>query len=450
MRASTEALNEAERVTKREIRHSHYAQPELVENLLLALEVGSLAISHSSLSIDPVLNLIQFAKKKKWLCAWGPELIDETHRLSNTVLPICIEHKKTDLYRQYDREEEFEISGDEVVDYLSDEKQQWDRIILREIDDEIFELLHLHPCEELHLDFELGELEREDFAQIAKCKDLRLLDLYCNRYDPEDIRLLEPLPHLEKIIYGLSDEAFTCLDALQRFPHLTMLQMNASNEADPEDPEYPFEDFCLTDALSYIRERAETTRHLHISITVGPIAFATIGQFKHVESIFIADICALSYTGFDLYLLFMSPSIQQSVRHLHFNCIKFDKEALSYLAKFKNLRTIDFRGLGVSTRHVCRIIHTNADHLRTLIVSDCSKVRHGLLEAIASCKSLRDIDISGTGVTKEAIEKYKEAKRPFWQVISYRPPRHPPKADACSSESSDEDAEGRSSQNANE
>ena len=430
-------MNEAQRVTKREIRQSHYAQPALVEDLLIALEVGSKTNAEGFLSIDSILNLIQFAKKKKWLCPWGPELVDETHRLMHTMPPVCIQRKDR---REWMRN----ISAAKIHDLLSDEKQQWDRITLRSYYDDSLDFLHLHPCEELRLLGGFDVIEREDFEAIVKCTSLRLIDLDYGDFNPEDLRLLESLPNLEKIV-SRGGHAMCVFDFLEHFQHLTMLQLSTADSRLNDDmcsPVYPFVAGEVSDALSYISARNDTIRHLHLSTIVGPIAFTALGLLKNVESIFLEDVKGLMGDDFDIYFLFMSPNMQQSVRHLYFHCTRFDKKSLSHLAKFRNLQSIYFDALGLSTKHVCRIIRASADTLRSVTIAGCSKVGDALLEAIAGCKRLRNIDILETGVTVEAIEKYKEAKRPFWQVLTYKARRYAPRDTDSSISSSD--AEGSS------
>ena len=84
------------RISQKEFCDSHQANPALVESLLLAANLGTENLYQSTqriLTIEGILSLTIFSKKKKWLCSWGPELIDETHRLSNFSVPIIIEQK---------------------------------------------------------------------------------------------------------------------------------------------------------------------------------------------------------------------------------------------------------------------------------------------------------------------------------------------------------------------
>ena len=407
-----------ESTTKQDLLQRHHAQPDLVESNLLVSELGKQSSAPSFDSMKGILNLTQFCSKKKWLCPYGPELVDETHRLTNYVAPLCIDEKRFELFFQPNNMGE-SLSDADIIEFLKDEKQQWDRIILPTYNPEFFEYLYLHPCEELRLSYSREGLSREDILNISKCTSLRVIDIHTHDVDPDDVRMLQKLPHLEKLMYA-SGDAWACFDVLNEVPHLNFLQIEGSSDCALDSPAFPFENESLVEALAFINLRKEATRHLRISITRGPIVFATLGQFEHVESIFIEDINALFYNGFDLYILFMSPHIQKSVRHLHFNTIQLDERALSHIAKFKNLRSIDFGGLEITTEQMVAIIHASADHLQSLTIKGCENVGDGLLGAISSCKRLRKAYIAQTAVSCEVVEAYIKAKQPNWGTLEYK------------------------------
>ena len=372
----------------------------------------------SPLNISP-LSITQFAVKKKWMCDYGADVIDETHRLSNIVAPLCIEEKSYELYRQSGGTWD-SISDEEIIKLLSDETQQWDRIILPVYNPKFFKFIHLHPCEELRFGFDSEELSYEDSLHIAKCKDLRLIDVGFNDVEAEDVQALKQLPNLSKIIYHGSGDLLKCFKVLQEFPHLDLLQIYGSDDCDLESPAFPFKDEDLHTALSYLSSKKHTTRHLHITITIGPVVLAALGQFTEIQSLYIEDVSALLYTGFDLYLLFMSTNLQKSVRHLHLHNITFDEDALSHLAKFHNLVSIDCNGLNVSTEDLKAIIRANADRLQSLTIVKCRHVGDGLLDAISICEKLGWANISGTAVSARAIDIYRKAKRPNWGNLQYK------------------------------
>ena len=241
-----------QRMTEHELSNSHNALPVFVESLFLAAELGHSSLSRNTesiLSIENILSLTQFSKKKKWLCTWGPEFIDETHRISNTHPPICIEQKG----RKLSSAGSYVLCKD-FFKLLSDPTQRWERIFLPEYHPDYLELLHLHPCEELRLTFDLDDhsaLTREELEKIARCKTLRLLDMERCKARPDDIVALQKLPKLEKVISSRVQDAFGCLKSLAQLPQTNSIQINSGGfRCSSASPAYPFQDHALADALT--------------------------------------------------------------------------------------------------------------------------------------------------------------------------------------------------------
>ena len=418
-----------QRITERELCDSQNDQPVLVESLFLAAECGPATLStntESILSIEGILSLTQFAKKKKWLCTWGesPEYIDETHRVSNIFQPICIEQKYTKIgresnYTRHDRPFE------EFFPLLSDPTQRWQRIILPAYHPEYFEVLHLHPCEELRLNFDrcdFDKLTHADLENIAKCKTLRIFDMEGTDALPDDMAVLQKLPQLQKIMYSKIGDAYECVKSLMQVPQATTIQINTgSNDCYYDSHAYPFEDHELAGALSYITDRKDTAKEIYLYVTIGPIIMATLAQCTKVESISVLEV---DPQGEDkhMYLMFMSPTLQRSVRHLRFGYSNMSSQSLYYLSKFTNLLSIEMDSMYVSTSELLPIIRANAAHLHTLILWECQYIDAKLLDIVAECKNLRVVDIGGTKITRSAIEKYKKDKRPNWHALKYTEP----------------------------
>ena len=412
-----------QRITERELCDSHNAQPVLVESLVLAAELGPTTLStnaESILSIESILSLTQFAKKKKWLCIWGPEYVDETHRVSNIFRPICLEQK----YEKLDRESnysEIDLPHEDFLALLSDPKQRWQRITLPEYHPIYFELLHLHPCEELRLfcSDEGPKMTRTDLENIAKCKTLRFFNMEFFKATPESMAALQKLPHLQNVIFNNIEDAYDCVEALMQVPQATTIQINTgSNNVYYDSHAYPFEDHELAGALSYITGRKNTAKEIYLYVTIGPIIMATLAQCTQVESISVLEV---DPQGEDkhMYLMFMSPTLQRSVRHLRFGYSNMSSQSLFYLSKFTNLLSIEMDSMYVSTSELLPIIQANAAHLHTLILWECQYIDAKLLDIVAECKNLRVVDIGGTKITRAAIEKYKKAKRPNWYALNY-------------------------------
>ena len=358
------------------------------------------------------------ATEKNWLCPYGPERIDEALRFSNIAVPERIEFKMTEL-ADASNLTWAPISLAAVLALMRGKKQQWDRITLPSYDPVFFELLRLHPCEELRLEFEDVVLTRADVLNIGKCTALRLFDMGSNSVSAEDLRFLQNLPKLEKLMYDRRASAFSCIEALQKFQMLTMLPVNASGLCSLNSPGYPFADNEMTKALSSVLARKDTIRELHLSITVGPTVFDVLGQLTQLESIFVEG--SMKYqTESDLNLLFMSPNVQMSVRYMHLSHMDVHASVLPHLPKFKNLRSIDVRCVNISITALLALLRASADHLEALTISHCRAVGDALLDGIACCKKLQLVEIYETAVTAEAVEKYRKAKQPFWQNLVHK------------------------------
>ena len=130
--------------------------------------------------------------EKNWLCPYRPDCIDEKHRFSNIMKPVCIENKWYEKMDASNSEWEH-ILRSEILDLLRDDKWQWDRIVMPIYSPDLLELLHLHPCEELYLDFDPVTLSSADVRNIAKCTSLRLLNMGCNEISTADIGALHHL-----------------------------------------------------------------------------------------------------------------------------------------------------------------------------------------------------------------------------------------------------------------
>ena len=136
-------------ITKREVLRSHRADPMLVETLLLALEVTlRLNQNKNPFSMHRILGLCQFHQLMRWLCPWGEEQVNEVNRPPGFRMPFLVHEKYFDNFRG---RVSAHLTCDALKKLFSDRNQHWDRVYIGlESDPSYFELLHLHPCEELY------------------------------------------------------------------------------------------------------------------------------------------------------------------------------------------------------------------------------------------------------------------------------------------------------------
>ena len=324
------------RISQREFCDSHQANPALVESLLLAANLGPENLYQSTqriLTIEGILSLTIFSKKKKWLCSWGPELIDETHRLSNFSVPVIIEQKIWKIIFG-SKSASYPIPREEFLRFLSDPAQRWERIILPEYNPAYFELLRLHPCEELRLLVDRGsghDLTPTDLENIAECKTIRVFDMDYSSARPEDMAALQRLQKLQKVILSKKMEAIECIEALMQVPNTTSIQINSSSNGSPFISQmFPFADNEIELALSFISDGRNTAREIYLYVTTGPIILAALAQCTQVESLSVYEVDPKG-TNNHLSVLFMSPQLQQTVRHIRIGFCTVSDEAIPSL-----------------------------------------------------------------------------------------------------------------------
>ena len=403
------------RITKRELLQCHRAQPCLTENLLIAAESGSRSDAATAPSMGCILEILQFSKKMKWLCEWGPEIVDESLRPPSADVPLCIQRKSSEMF--FDKSAM--RSRNEILELLRDPTQHWDRIMLPMYDPEFFKLFHLHPCQELWLIFYDEDLSLADMCNIAKCSNLRILSMGYNQTSKEGMQALQSLPNLRQVYYDTNADAFSCVEALSQLPQLNMIQIHPPNEDDEYHPMYfPFTDAHINVVSKYIEDRTNLTQHFSICGPIGALLFGCLGKFTKIQSISISgSICAIEENELDLLLKL--ENLHKTVRHISLGSNGIDTDAASSLAMFRNLLWLEFYNLLASTAKLVPAITANANNLISLSISSCGNVDDDILDEIAKCKRLQIVYLHETGVSVEAIKKYRLDKRPNWDKIMY-------------------------------
>ena len=397
------------RITKRELLRRHRALPVLVESLLIAREAdSSLTKTKEILSMGFILDLCRFSQKMKWLCNWGPEIIDEINRAPSTEPGEFIEQKSRDIAIQ-ERWNEESLPNDQVLALLQDTTQNWDRIILEAYDPRYFPYLHLHPCEEIRLDFEKEKLSQEDIQNIAKCQNLRVLDLGINKFPFRSVQALRHLPDFNILNIDQFSHPMATIRTLKRFPRLTTLAIHDAEDFSPEE---------LPQILSFINDRRASARELFILFTRGGSdVYRAFAKCTQVRSIYLDEMDTMEDNN--VHVLFSSPLIQQSVRHVRMG-VNAGPRAFCLLAKFSNIRWLDICNTEITSAEVSAIVRANVHHLCTLVIFRCYSVDDAILEAIARCRSLHFVGLEETSVSPRAVEAYKASQRSNWQAIAYK------------------------------
>ena len=351
----------------------------------------------------------------KWLCEWGPEIVDESLRPPSACLPACIQAKSVDLLNNKSAMR----SHEEIRSLLRDSTQQWDRIILPMYDPEFFKSLNLHPCQELYLIFGDQELSHHDIRNLAKCANLRIFDLGVCHVSTEGMQVLRHLPNLRKLMFGMLD-AFPTIELYMNMPQLPMFELTHTSEYFyvSEEASFPFRQTELPVALSVVRDRRHTLRQIRLYLSTGTPMLSALGSCTQVESVCISDIYGLEEN--DLSVLFEKPELQKTLRHVSWHIAGIDAAAALNLKKCTNLLWIEFNSLLVSTEQLIPVILANADHLLCLTVMKCPCVGDEILEAIAACKRLKAVHLHEMGVSIEAVQRFRSAKRPNWDKLIFK------------------------------
>ena len=392
------------RITKRQLLRIHRAQPVLTEGLLLASESDQ-TMPHK-ISMDFIIDLCRFSQKMKWLCEWGPETIDEINRSPSNDPAEFITQKGLELYRE-DRSRDNCLPRAQMLALLQDSSQNWDRIILGSYDPLFFTFLHLHPCDELRLDFDDVKLTRDDIHNIAKCTNLRLIDFGLNIVPFKYMQALQRLPDLE-VLNGLRpDSPMDNIRALMRFPRLKNLEVPI--------PEYLHRN-DLPNVVSYIEGRQALARQVLVIFTDQLDIYHALSKCTQLQSINLDELDTPEVNN--AHVLFSSPAIQKSVQHVRMGA-NARSRTFSLLQNCKNIRWLEFSRADITTVELSAIIQANAHHMSTLKLFGCYNVGDALLEDIAGCRSLVNVDLEETGVSLEAVEAYRAAKRRNWQALTY-------------------------------
>ena len=401
-----------QRITKRELIRSHRALPVLVESLLFCAEINKQK-NEPSLPIDLILNICGFSQKMKWLCSWGAEIIDEAGRPPSTSKPRCIQEKVRSFIASASRDR-MALKTAKILSLLQDSKQNWDRICLDTFHSTLFESLHLHPCEELRFTNLTTSLSREDARNIGKCINLRIIDMDVGIVPSHVMLELQRLPYLRILIsnrFCFTGDSFRTNIHLPRVTNFSLIDLDRASTTE------------MSEMLSCIHSRRNTARQIHLEVSQGQEIFEALAQCTQVQSIRI-DGFPESYET-DYHILFASPNLQKTVRHIHMvgaylGGVNLVQRAFNFLQKFRNVHWLEFCNMSsITVTDIGSIVRANAHHLCTLTVSNCNNIGDALFDAIAISKSLHSVDLIKTGVTPEGIYQYCGTKKPHWQNLNY-------------------------------
>ena len=167
---------------------------------------------------------------------------------------------------------------------------------------------------------------------------------------------------------------------------------------------------------SLIDARSQCLYHVEVDCTLPASIAHTLSRCTSLRSIFFSDRYAMSDESFRT--VFSSPAVQKSVHSIRvINSMPINACTLAIKARCTKLRCINLAYTGARSYTLSTLIRSNAQHLCSLILRGCESVDYPILEALAYCRCLRNVELNSTAVSGKAVQAYIRAKRPNWKVI---------------------------------
>ena len=146
----------------------------------------------------------------------------------------------------------------------------------------------------------------------------------------------------------------TTIRTLKCFPRLTTLAIHDAEDFSPEE---------LPQILSFIHDRRASARELYILFTQGGSdIYRAFAKCTQVRSIYLDEMDTMEDNN--VHVLFSSPLIQQSVRHVRMG-VNAGPRAFCLLTKCSNIRWLDICHTKITSAEVSSIIRANVHHLCT-------------------------------------------------------------------------------------
>ena len=390
------------RITNLELLRSHRAQPSLVEGLLLAKEVNlKMANPSSALSMELILGITKFDQRTKWLFPWGVEVIDPSRRPPESLPPeTFLTRARAPLRIQ-------NLPIDEFTSLLSDSKEQWDGVLFEIYEPSHFELLHLHPCEEVICTFSHQLISREDMENLAKCRNLRNLSLGNNAVAIRSLKAIRDFPNLQHFTYFFRHQSAA---PLFQFLHAkSSISMLTIHEA------HVYTASCARYIAFLVNARSDRICHIDLQCAL-PISIArALSLCANLKGISVMNFQESHEDG--LQLVLSSPSVQKSLQSIRISCeMPISLTTFALMARCTNLRWLSLMSPGAYVCTIGPLIRVNAKHLCALNLHGCV-VNDTILTAIARCKCLRFIGLDLPSAIVDSVLAYLKANRLIWMII---------------------------------
>ena len=314
--------------------------------------------------------------QRKWLCPWGTQMYDETHREPICELP---QHAiEMSIAMDTTRMRKSALSEDVVAAAIDDEANSFERVFVKYHKGlSCLKNLHRHPCEELHLAC-CGELNGKDLDNIVRCQSLRVLRAEFTHIPHNLLRKLAQLPNLQIFRCDGAETSADQLARLRLFPDTSTLDFAVNGER------------ITGEVRELVRARKDTLQHVYMSCDPCPSIVHAPLACEQLRSITLKDIWVCERFS----VLFSDLRVQQGLRYLDLGGTCVAGPVFALLASFTNLRWLDVSDTDISAKQLCAILESNAARIRHV---SSGKTRLGvsddLLHAIEQCARLEVIDM---------------------------------------------------------
>ena len=395
---------------ERELMRSHRANPNLVQSLLAARHFHETnTAAKYTLPLSLIAGICQFQQRFKWLCPWGGEYVAEFDR-DESCYPQSIRtriHHVGDIYDVHPAG--LPLTQPTVQRAIEDTAARWERVVIVRHRLECLENLHRHPCEELHILH--STMRFSDIQRIVKCQSLRVLTLQKTKVTNVMLQMLHALKNLTTlVVYNEKPHIpryFSKFSQFERLESIDVIDSDADRMLMPSE---------VSDTVKFLEDRRDKLRSVNFHFPMEPAIAAALGKCTQLE---VVNLSSPENNDYELEAFFASATAQRTVRVLRLAWTEITGYSCRYLAQFRNLRTLDFAFVKyLQTGYLAAILLRNAAHIEDVNVCDC-KISDEILEVVAQCRVLSQIDLRDTKVTRAAIEEYKRLKRPNHEAIVY-------------------------------
>jgi Leucine-rich repeat (LRR) protein len=250
-----------------------------------------------------------------------------------------------------------------------------------------------------HKDLSGSWVADEDLRQLATNKAIRSLDLSHTHLSDRALLYLRPASQLESLDFGFSEQlADEGLAYIKDWRKLRRINLHGTK---------------VTDTTAGYLSNMPELRFVDVGfarITDSGLSF--LMRLRNLESLVLGG-NRLTSTGLQALRAF------RNLRALDLGgkqrtdsglwSVQVDDELIDAVSSLESLRDLRLASLPVTNAHVQRLAkHTTA--IMRIDLSGCAQITDAALDTLAEVKSLTWLNVSGTKVSAEALQKFKQSR----------------------------------------